>query len=53
MPKEKQPFVATGSTDLDETLDRDEKVKIDLPFETTLRGLLKTPPEPPEKPKKR
>ncbi len=33
-------------------LDRDEKVKINLPFETALRGLLKTPPEP-EKTEKR
>lgn len=31
-------------------LDRDEKVKLDLPFGTALRALLKTPPpEPAEK----
>jgi len=31
-------------------LDRDEKVKIDLPFGTALRALLKTPPPKPEPP---
>lgn len=31
-------------------LDRDEKVKIDLPFGTALRALLKTPPPEPEPP---
>jgi len=33
-----------------EPLDRDEKVKLNLPFGTALRALLKTPPsEPAEK----
>ena len=27
-------------------LDRDEKVKIDLPFEEAIRALLEAPPEP-------
>jgi hypothetical protein len=31
-------------------LDRDEKVKLDLPFGTALRGLLKTPPPKPQPP---
>ena len=31
-------------------LDRDEKVKLDLPFGTALRALLKTPPPKPEPP---
>ncbi len=30
----------------DAALDRDEKVKLDLPFGTALRALLKTPPKP-------
>lgn len=29
-----------------EPLDRDEKVKLDLPFEEALRALLETQPEP-------
>jgi len=31
-------------------LDRDEKVKLDLPFGTALRALLKTPPPKPQPP---
>lgn len=34
------------TTTQDGKRDRDEKVKIDLPFETALRALLETPPEP-------
>lgn len=35
-----------------EPLDRDEKVKIALPFEEALRALLETPPEPETAPPK-
>ena len=35
-----------GGNRADKPLDRDEKVKIDLPFEKALRALLETRPEP-------
>ena len=35
-----------GEAGPDKPLDRDEKVKLDLPFGTALRALLKTPPKP-------
>jgi hypothetical protein len=39
-----------GPAEGTEALDRDEKVKLDLPFGTALRALLKTPPPKPEPP---
>lgn len=36
--------------DPSEPLDREGKVKLDLPFGTALRALLKTPPPKPEPP---
>ena len=39
---------AEPSKEGDTPLDHDEKVKIDLPFGTALRALLKTPPPKPE-----
>jgi hypothetical protein len=39
---------AEPSKEGDTPLDHDEKVKIDLPFGTALRALLKTPPRKPE-----
>ena len=35
-----------NSQEADKPLDRDEKVKLDLPFEQALRALLETQPEP-------
>jgi hypothetical protein len=49
MEREREPDRAQPSQP-DRALDRDEKVKIDLPFGTALRALLKTPPPEPEPP---
>ena len=43
------PPTGKNGQQADEPLDRDEKVKLDLPFEQALRALLETQPEP-EKP---
>jgi hypothetical protein len=40
------PSRARPSGEQPEPLDRDEKVKLDLPFEQALRALLETQPEP-------
>lgn len=42
------PYPGKGSS---KPLDRDEKVKLDLPFGTALRALLKTPPPETRTPK--
>lgn len=49
MERERDPDRARPAQ-ADRPLDRDEKVKLDLPFGAALRALLKTPPPKPEVP---
>lgn len=46
MPSDQPPQRERNGNQADKPLDRDEKVKLDLPFEQALRALLETQPEP-------